>query len=142
MSPAGRQPAFGQDQHQGAEPQRLRQPGVIEPDTRARLAEGQPQAQEHQQARQPDPVRHPGRHDRREHDRGADQQDQTQAARRHCRLRISCPGASRWWPPVCPISGHQQGSHHRRDASRVGKGYPAAAKHGIHGQGGQPDRLD
>jgi hypothetical protein len=108
MSPAGRQPALGQDQHQRAEPQRLRQRGIIEPDTNARLPQSQPQAQEKEQSRQADSVRYPGRHDRREHHYGADQQDETKINGRHGRLRIVRSRASRWWLPVSPISGHQQ----------------------------------
>ena len=90
MSPVGRQAALGQDQHQRAETQRLRQPGIIEPDARACLAQSQAQAQEHQQARQADPVRRPGRGDRHEHHDGADQQDETKVACRHGRLRSPC----------------------------------------------------
>ena len=90
--PAGRQPPLGQDQHQRAEAQRLRQPGIIEPDADACLAQGQAQAQEHQQARQADPVRHPGRDDRREHHRGADEQDQTEIASRHAVSASAHPG--------------------------------------------------
>jgi hypothetical protein len=88
MSPAGRQPALGQDQHQRAEPQRLRQRGIIEPDTNAGLSQSQPQAQEKEQSRQADSVRHPCRYDRREHHHGADQQDETKINGRHGRLRI------------------------------------------------------
>jgi len=92
MRPAGGQPPLGQDQHQRAEAQRLRQPGIIEPDADACLAQGQAQAQEHQQARQADPVRHPGRDDRREHHRGADEQDQTEIASRHAVSASAHPG--------------------------------------------------
>lgn len=77
MGPAGRQAALGQDQHEGAEPQSLGQPGVIEPDTKACLAQNHAQAQEHQQTRQPDTLCHPGRYDRREHHCGTDQQNET-----------------------------------------------------------------
>ena len=108
MRPAGRQAAFGEDQHQRAEPQSLRQPGVVKPHANPRLTQGQAETEEDEQARQADPMSEPGRHDRREHHPGSGEQDKAEITRRHGRLRICRPNARRWWPPVCPISDQQQ----------------------------------
>jgi hypothetical protein len=78
-------------------PSHFGQPGVVELDAEAGLADHQAKAEEDEQAGQPDPVRHPGRRDRGQHDRGAGQQDEPEIACRHRRLPVPRPGPGARW---------------------------------------------
>ena len=98
MRPAGRKAAFGEDQHQRAEPQSLRQPRVVKPHANPRLTKGQAETEEDEQARQADPMSEPGRHDRREHHPGSGKQDKAEITHRHGRHLL---------PQTPAAGGHQ-----------------------------------
>jgi hypothetical protein len=83
VCPVGGEAALRQDQHERAEPERLGQVRVVEPDAKAALAERQPESEEDEEGGQAGAVRQPGRHDGREHRGRADQQVESEGARCH-----------------------------------------------------------
>ena len=102
MHPAGGQAAFGDDQHEPGQPQLLGQAGVVEPDTEPRLAQGQTETQEQQQAGQADAMSDPCGDDRSDHHARADQQDEAQVGRRHRGLLWACVTSLPSLPPPHP----------------------------------------
>jgi hypothetical protein len=89
MRPVRGQATLGQDQHQRAESQNLRQPGIVKPHPQPGLTQRQAKTEENQQRREPGSVRQPGRNDRGDHHTRRGQQDEAEVTCRHGRLRIA-----------------------------------------------------